>query len=89
LAAALATKESVDAQQAFHDARELWALKNFEPVRDEYNKAVAARDGLKAKMDAAEGAFERARAACKERAFDKAIDNSAEREAQKKAIAEA
>jgi hypothetical protein len=46
LAAALATKESVDAQQEFHNARAAWAADNLRPVAEEYNSEVAKRDML-------------------------------------------
>jgi hypothetical protein len=42
LAAALATKESVEAQQAFHDAREDWASDNLMPVQMIYDGLVDA-----------------------------------------------
>jgi hypothetical protein len=38
-AAALVTKESVEAQQAFHDARSAWAADNLEPAARVYNAA--------------------------------------------------
>jgi hypothetical protein len=42
LAAALKTKESVLAQQDFHDARMAWAEDNLEPADQVYNRAVMA-----------------------------------------------
>jgi hypothetical protein len=72
LAAALATKESVEAQQAFHDAREQWALDNFTPVKDLYDGLVAEQDKLDLQVEAAEEAFDRARDACKVEGFERA-----------------
>lgn len=42
LAAATATKESVEAQQAFHDAREDWASDNLLPVQMIYDGMLDA-----------------------------------------------
>lgn len=68
-AAALVTKESVEAQQKFHDAREHWAEDNRLPALTELNEAkakLALTAGLMAK---AEEEFDNARDACKKEAF--------------------
>jgi len=68
-AAALKAEQAVSAQQAFHDAREQWALDNLTPVRTRYNALVAAEAELKTQLDAAEERLAMAKTACKVAAF--------------------
>jgi len=69
LAAAEVAKASVDAQQAFHDARVQWASDNLAPVQDALDAATDRVNDLKARMDAASDMLDAAREACKSAAF--------------------
>lgn len=69
LAAALKTKESVLAQQAFHDAREAWANDNLEPAAAVYNAAVMAKAAAQAEIDSTTIKMQMAKASCKVAAF--------------------
>jgi len=68
-AAALVTKQSVDAQQAFHDARKQWAQDNLAPAAAVYNAAVLADTAAKALVVDLTGKMEAAKEACKVAAF--------------------
>ena len=70
LDAAAATKASVEAQQAFHDARADWAADNLAPVATALAAAKAAKAGLDAQVTAMEARFDEARKACKVAAFE-------------------
>lgn len=69
LDAATKTKESVEAQQAFHDSRAEWAEDNLAPAALVYNAAVAADTAAKAAVIAARSKMEDAKDACKVAAF--------------------
>jgi len=69
LAAATVAKESVDAQQAFHDARVDWATDALAPAALKLQLATEVEAALKEKMDAAEAVLDAARDACKSAAF--------------------
>jgi len=69
LAAATVAKESVDAQQAFHDARQDWAADALAPAALKLELATQIEADLKDKMDAAEAVLDAARDACKSAAF--------------------
>lgn len=72
LAAALVTKESVEAQQEFHDARVHWAEDSRAPKALQLAQAEELEADLQAAHDAAEAKFDAAREACKVAAFEKA-----------------
>jgi hypothetical protein len=69
LAAATVAKESVDAQQAFHDARVEWATDALAPAAAKLALATGIEAGLSAKVDAAQAVLDAARDACKSAAF--------------------
>jgi hypothetical protein len=81
LDAAAATKASVEAQQAFHDARADWAADNLAPVATELADVKAHQAALDLEVAAAETKFDNARKACKVAAFEGA------QEAREKAVA--
>lgn len=86
LAAATVAKESVDAQQAFHDARVEWAADALAPATAKLELATEIEAALKDEMDAAEAVLDAARDACKSAAFAAAQQarEDAVEEAQKK-----
>jgi hypothetical protein len=86
LAAATVAKESVDAQQAFHDARVEWAADALAPATAKLELATGIEAALKDEMDAAEAVLDAARDACKSAAFAAAQQarEDAVEEAQKK-----
>lgn len=69
LAAALKTKESVEAQQAFHDSRKEWADDNLAPAAAVYNAAVGAKAMAEAAIATTRARMEAAKQACKVAAF--------------------
>lgn len=72
LEAATVTKESVDAQQEFHDARAQWAMDNRAPALATLNDETMKMNKLKDMRDAALEKFDDAREACKSAAFQAA-----------------
>jgi hypothetical protein len=85
--AALVAKESIDAQQEFHDARSAWAADNLAPVATIYNALVAEEAGLQGQIDLAVERLDGAREQCKRAAFEFAQD--AREKAQEAAAAKA
>ena len=69
LAAALKTKESVLAQQLFHDAREAWANDNLAPAAAVYTAANMAKAAAQAAIDSTTIKMQMAKKACKVAAF--------------------
>jgi hypothetical protein len=74
LAAALVAKESIDAQQEFHDARSAWAADNLALVAKIFNALTAEEADLQGQIDAAQERLDGAREACKSAAFKFAQD---------------
>jgi hypothetical protein len=69
LDAAAATKASVEAQQAFHDARADWAADNLLPLQQELDKLKAKKLAVDGMVVDAEARFDAAREQCKRAAF--------------------
>jgi len=72
LAAAKLTKDSVEAQQKFHDARAKWALDNFTPMNTQLLDEEAEKAALDKKILEGQERLDRARENCKRAAFEKA-----------------
>lgn len=72
--AALAVKESVDKQQAFHDARLAWGQSLLTPLETTFNDAQQAVDTVDANILVAEAMLGAAKEACKREAFKTAQD---------------
>lgn len=70
--AAAAAKDSVEAQQAFHDEREEWAHDNLKPVEAAYNQATNLKNMLDGMVQEAEDRYNAARKQCKVEAFEEA-----------------
>lgn len=72
--AALAVKESVDKQQAFHDARLAWGQSLLTPLETTFNDAQLAVNTVEANILIAEAMLGAAKDACKREAFKTAQD---------------
>jgi len=72
LAAALETKTSIEAQQAFHTSRQTWADDNLAPEATVYNALVAAKAAIDTKVTDAETRLTQAKNDCKVAAFKSA-----------------
>lgn len=69
LAAALETKESIEAQQAFHAARLDWANDNLAPQKKIFDGLTSEIAGLDAEIIKAQDRLDAAKEACKVAAF--------------------
>lgn len=69
LRAAEAAKASVEAQQAFHDARVAWALDALEPIKTQWDGLAAQMAAVTGKITQATDMLDSAKEACKVAAF--------------------
>jgi len=72
LDAAAAAKDSVEAQQAFHNERMEWAEDNLKPAKKAWEDATAMKNMLDGMVTDAEDRYDNAREQCKREAFEEA-----------------